>query len=108
MADNRGAAKAFKAYAADDIYLLREGKQPFVGRDAALDYLNDLELPIFFSKRKSFVEAGDLAYVYSGYVLTDKKGVEKERGTFIQVWKLRNGKWQIAVDVLIPIPPSKT
>ena len=108
MADNRGAAKAYKAYAAEDIYLFREGKQPYVGRDAALGYLNDLELPIFFSKRKSFVEAGDLAYVYSGYILTDKKGVEKERGTFVQVWKLRNGKWQIAVDVLIPIPPAKS
>jgi len=104
LTDHRGAAKAYKAYAAEDIYLFREGKAPFVGRDAALDFLNDQELPVKFQKRKSFVEAGDLAYVFSGYTLTDKTGVEKEKGTFVQVWKLRNGKWQIAVDVFVPLP----
>jgi ketosteroid isomerase-like protein len=106
MTDSRGAAKAYKAYAAEDIYLFRDGKAPFVGRNAAIDYLNQQKLPVHFTKRKSFVEAGDLAYVYSGYILTDKEGVEKEKGTFVQVWKLRNGKWQIAADAFIPIPPA--
>jgi ketosteroid isomerase-like protein len=107
MTDERGAAKAYKAYAAEDIYLFRDGMAPFAGRSAALDYLNQQKLPVQFAKRKSFVEAGDLAYVYSGYILTDKNGVEKEKGNFVQVWKLRNGKWQIAADVFIPIPPTK-
>ncbi|HUR97332.1 MAG TPA: nuclear transport factor 2 family protein [Pyrinomonadaceae bacterium] len=106
MTDNRGAAKAYKLYAAEDIYLFRDGKAPFVGRDAALGYLNDQKLPVKFQKRKSFIEAGDLAYVYSGYTLTDKNGVEKEKGNFVQVWKLRNGRWQIAADVFIPLPPA--
>lgn len=108
MAEDRGAARAYKAYAAEDIYLFRDGKAPLVGRDAALDFLNAQKLPVKFSKRKSFVEAGDLAYVHSGYKLTDKNGVEKETGNFVQVWKLRNGKWQIAADVFIPIPPPKS
>ena len=109
MTDSRGAARAYKAYAADDIYLFRDGMAPLVGRDAALDFLNDQKLPVRFAKRKSFVEAGDLAYVYSTYTLTDKSGVEKEKGSFVQVWKLRNGRWRIAADVFIPIaPPPKT
>jgi ketosteroid isomerase-like protein len=107
MVDTRGAARAYKAYAAEDIYLFRDGRTPFVGRDAALDHLNDQDLPVKFAKRKSFIEAGDLAYVYSSYTLTDKKGVEKEKGSFIQVWKLRGGRWRIAADVFIPIPPPK-
>ena len=108
MVDTQGAAKAYKAYAAEDIYLFRDGKHPFVGRDAALDFLNDQELPVKFVKRKSFIEAGDLAYVYSSYTLTDKKGVEKEKGSFVQVWKLRGGKWRIAADVFIPMPAPKS
>ncbi|MEO6333519.1 MAG: DUF4440 domain-containing protein [Pyrinomonadaceae bacterium] len=108
MTDERGAAKAYKAYAAEDIYLFRAGMRPFVGRDAALKFLNAQKLPVQFTPRKSFVEAGDLAYVYSRYSLTDKSGVEKEKGNFVQVWKLKNGRWLIVADVLIPAPPSKT
>lgn len=106
MVDERGAARAYKTYAADDIYLFRAGREPFVGRDAALDFLNDQKLPVKFAKRKSFIEAGDLAYVYSRYVLTDKSGAEKEKGNYVQVWKLRGGRWRIAADVFIPMPKS--
>ena len=106
MVDHRGAARAYKAYAADDIYLFRDGKRPFAGRDAALDFLNRQEMPVKFQKRKSFVEAGDLAYIQSGYTITDRSGNEKEKGNFVQVWKLRNGKWQIVADVFVPLPPA--
>jgi ketosteroid isomerase-like protein len=107
LAESRGLAKAYKTYAADDIYLLREEKEPFVGRSAALDFLEKEKASIKFVKRRSFIEAGDLAYVYSTYSMTGKDGVETEKGSFVQVWKLRNGKWQIAADVFIPIPPAK-
>ena len=108
LAENRGLAKAYKTYAADDIYLFRQEKQPIVGRSDAVNYLEKEKGGIKFVKRRSFVEAGDLAYVYSNYTLTDKDGLEKEKGSFVQVWKLRNGRWQIAADVFIPIPPPKS
>jgi ketosteroid isomerase-like protein len=107
MAESRGLAKAYKAHAADDIFLMRDGKLPFVGRDAAVDFIEDQKLAVKFVKRRSFIEAGDLAYVYSTYTLTDKNGVEKEKGNFVQVWKFREGRWQIAADVFIPIPPAR-
>lgn len=108
MAENRGLAKAYKAHAAEDIYLFRQEKQPIVGRSDAVNYLEKEKGGIKFVKRRSFIEAGDLAYVYSTYSLTDKDGLEKEKGSFVQVWKLRNGRWQIAADVFIPIPPPKS
>jgi len=108
MAESRGLAKAYKAYAAEDIYLFRQEKQPFVGRSASVDYLEKEKSSIKFVKRRSFIEAGDLAYVYSTYTLTDKNGVEKENGSFVQVWKLKSGKWQIAADVFVPLPPLKS
>lgn len=108
MAESRGLAKAYKAYAAEDIYLFRQEKQPFVGRSAAVDYIEKGKSNIKFVKRRSFIEAGDLAFVYSTYALNDKNGIEKEKGSFVQVWKLRNGSWQIAADVFVPIPLPKS
>jgi len=101
--DKEGAVKAYKAYLADDAFLMRDGVLPFVGKKAAMDYLESTKPTIKFAKRKSFIEAGDLAWVYNLYSITDKSGAEVERGNFIQVWKLRDGKWQIAADVLAPI-----
>ena len=106
-AEDRGLSKAYKSYAASDIILMRDDRLPFVGRDAAVDFTEDQKSSIKFAKRRSFIEAGDLAYVYSTYALTDQKGVETEKGNFVQVWKLRDGKWQIAVDLFLPLPPAQ-
>jgi len=108
MAESRGLAKAYKAYAVEDVVLMRDGKLPFVGRGAAGDAVGEVKLAIKFPKRRSFIEAGNLAYVYSTYTLVDKEGVEKEKGNFVQVWKLRGGKWLIAADMFLPIPPPKS
>ena len=108
MAEDRGFSRAYKAFAADDIFMMREGKLPIVGRDAVADYISDQGLAVRFAKRRSFLEAGDLAYVSSTYALLNKRAVEVEKGNFVQVWKLRSGRWQIAADVFIPIPPPKS
>jgi ketosteroid isomerase-like protein len=108
MAEDRGFGRAYKSYGAEDMYLMRAGKLPIVGREKAADYIEDQGLAVRFLKRRSFIEAGDLAYVYSGYVLLTTKGVEQERGSYVQVWKLRGGRWVIAADVFIPIPPPKS
>ena len=107
LAENRGLKEAYKKYGADDIYLLRDKHLPFVGRDAAVDFLDTQKSFIKFVKRRSFIEAGDLAYVYSTYTMLDKNGVETEKGNFIQVWKLRSGKWVIAADMFLPLPAEK-
>jgi ketosteroid isomerase-like protein len=105
-AEDRGIGKAYQSYAASDIVLMRDNHLPFVGRNAAVDFAEDQKSSIKFAKRRSFIEAGDLAYVYSTYSLIDKKGVEKEKGNFVQVWKLRDGKWRIAADLFLPLPPA--
>ena len=102
MTESIGTPKAYKSYLADDAFVMREGRLPFVGKKAAVAYLENEKAMIRFAKRKSFIEAGDLAWVSSTYSISDAKGTEIERGNFVQVWKLRNGKWQIAADVLKP------
>jgi ketosteroid isomerase-like protein len=100
--DRDGAAKAYKMFLADDAIVLRDGSFPFVGKKGAVAFFDKEKPTIKFAKRKTFSEAGDLAWTYSGYTINDKAGTEIERGNFIQVWKLRNGKWQIAADVFAP------
>ena len=107
LAENRGLKEAYKRFAADDIYMLRDGHQPFVGRDAAIDFVDSQKSFVKFVRRRSFIEAGDLAYVYSEYSMRDKNGVETEKGNFVQVWKLRSGKWVIAADLFLPLPADK-
>lgn len=107
MAEKVGSIKAYKTFLADDAIVMRSDKQPFLGKKAALDFIGDQKPRVKFAKRKSFIEAPDLAYVYNLYSLVDNNGAETERGNFVQVWKLRKGKWLIAADIWVLIPPAK-
>ena len=100
--DKVGSVKAYKTFLADDAILMREGQQPFIGKKAALSYLEKEKPLIRFAKRKSFTEGPDLAYVYNLYSILESPTVEKEGGNFVQVWKLRKGKWLIVAEALIP------
>ena len=103
-AEKVSIVKAYKTYLADDAILLRDGKEPFRGKKAAVDFLNSQKSKIKFAKLKSFIETNDLAYVNSAYSITDKAGKVTENGNFVQVWKFNNGKWQLVADVFVPMP----
>ncbi len=96
--------KAYSRYLADDAVLMRPGLIPFLGKKAAEGFLSKQKTVFQFNKRKYFVEAADLAYVHSGYSVTDKAGKILERGNFVQVWRLRKERWEIVADILVPIP----
>ncbi|MDQ3219868.1 MAG: nuclear transport factor 2 family protein [Acidobacteriota bacterium] len=103
-AEMMSLSKAYKMFLAEDAYVLRDGKLPFAGRKSALSFLERERSRVKFAKRKSFIETSDLAYLHSTYSLADKNGVETEKGNFVQIWKLQNGKWMIAADVFLAIP----
>ena len=106
MVEKVGSLKAYKTYLADDAILMRSGKQPLFGKKAAVTFIDSEQPRIKFPKRKSFIESADLAYVYNTYSIVDKTGTEIENGNFVQVWKLRKGKWLIAADVWVARPKS--
>ncbi len=95
--------KAYEKYLADDAIIMREGSQPTIGRSAAVAFVSKQVGRLSFNKRKSFVEAADLAYVHSGYSITDKAGKTIGSGNFVQVWRLRQDRWKILADLLAPI-----
>lgn len=101
-----GASDAYKSFLANDAIVMRQGKLPAFDKKTALLLLKDSPR-IAFSKRKSFIEAADLGYVHGPYAMTDEKGAEVERGNFVHVWRLRNKKWLIVADLLIPLTTKK-
>ena len=107
MVTKQGLSKAYQVFLADDARLLREEKMPIVGKQNALNELKNDKSKLFFAKRSVFVSAADMAYISNSYTVNDKNGKPTGTGNFLQVWKLRGIKWQIAFDVFVPNPPEK-
>ncbi len=100
-ATKQGLGKAYKSYLAEDARMLREGKMPIVGKNSILDEVKKFKSKIKFNKRTIFTEAADMAYISNIYEVLDKSGKTTETGNFLQVWKLRGGKWLIVFDVFL-------
>lgn len=105
----RGAVEAFLAYAARDVRVFRNNKQPFIGRKSAVTAMTPLSIewtwtPAFTGVSKS----GDLGYSYGIYELRNKDSRSlTEIGNFMRVWKKSNGVWQLIMDLTDPLPLEK-
>ncbi len=97
--------KAYELYAADDLRLYRENEMPFVGKKDALKKISHEKGEIVLAKKSNFFGSADLAYTIGKYSRTDN-GRTFERGSYMQIWKLKNGKWKIVLDVFKPVPES--
>jgi hypothetical protein len=103
-AENQNAEKAYKNFFAEDGRLYRNGKFPVFGKKNALEEVKKTKDKIRFGPRSLFVSAADLAYTTNTYVLYDKTRTITENGNFVQIWKLRGGRWQIVLDLFNPLP----
>jgi ketosteroid isomerase-like protein len=98
-----GLHSAYKVYAAEKIRSYREGLPPMLGKSALLDHIKKRKTSTTLTKRSVFFGAADLAYITNTYsqILPDGK---TERGNFLQIWKLIDGRWQIVLDIFKPVP----
>lgn len=106
MAQSENISKAYKTFAADDVRLLRENSMPVIGKKAAVEKAKRDKDAIKFSKRMFFAGAGDLAYLNDTFTLS-KDGKITGKGNIVQVWKLRDGIWQVVLDVITSIPSEQ-
>lgn len=105
MAQEKGLAKAFEHYAAED-GVIKRGKKVIKGkRQIGEWYEKDVRPNESLSWVPTFVEVsthGDMAYTYGDYVFTslDSLGVTKEsRGIFHTVWqRQKDGSWKFVYD----------
>ncbi len=113
----RDAQRAFDAYAADDVRVFRNDKQPFVGKAAAAA----VALPassIVWTWQPAFADvsqSGDLGYSYGTYELvagnsspkTPKMAAKVEVGNYYRIWKRQGNNWKVVADLLDPLPEPK-
>jgi ketosteroid isomerase-like protein len=105
----RVMSKKLLGHLADDAVVLREGQMPYVGRAqiAANAEKIDRDFPpdsFLNFEGTATPSQGNLTYAYGVYKLTHKdKSVS--RWNFLQIWKYRGGRWQVALDLFMPIPP---
>ena len=108
---NKSMANGYFSYLAEDAIILRDGNFPFVGKKTAFMGLEKLESDfpnssyLTFNGNTSKVY-GNMMYIWGVYQLKHKDE-SVSRWNFMQIWKHRNGKWQIVLDIFNPIPQEK-
>jgi uncharacterized protein (TIGR02246 family) len=99
---NRGDAGAVAALYAPDAQLLMAGSEPVVGAvaiRAAVESMIKTGVKVKIDASQN-VGAADLAYVYGAYSILEREGGrEVEHGTYVEVWRRRDGTWKIAIDI---------
>ena len=95
--------KAYETFAAPDVRSYREGAQPMLGKKKLISYIKNADARTTMTKRTVFFGSADIAYVLNTYSQT-RKDNDVEKGNFMQIWKLINGRWQIVLDIFKPVP----
>ena len=103
LATKQGLSKAYAAYAADDIRLYREDKFPFLGKKSAIKAASAEKGAILLAKKSFFMGTTNLSYTTSTYTRA-YGGKVIAKGNYMQIWKLKTGKWVIVLDIFKPVP----
>lgn len=105
----KDAGAAFDAHAADDVRLLREGRLPLVGREAARRA--HAAAPASLVCENAFASgarSGELGYTHGTYELRPAGGGQVERGNYVRVWKKKaDGRWRVVFGLLNPLPAPR-
>jgi ketosteroid isomerase-like protein len=94
----QGTAAAYAAAVTDKTYLLRDGHQPFVGKQAIHAALAQDPGGLTWEAQGSGVSmAGDLGYTWGTAARKDPE----ESGAYMRAWERQpDGSWKLALDVM--------
>src|SRR3954452_2529053 len=93
-------AAVFPVYAGRDVRLYRPDNLPYIGVQAATEALTTPKGRIKWKPIGGDVSlAGDLGYTHGTYEVTDDTKNVTEKGSYVRIWKKRNGIWRIVMDV---------
>lgn len=97
---DRGLAKAFATYAASDVRLYRANNLPYIGRTASSEGIGKTKGQVTWQPIASDTSrADDLGYTHGTYEVADDAKNVIERGSYVRIWKKKNGIWRIVMDV---------
>ena len=97
---DRGLARAFVTYAASDVRLYRANNLPYIGRRASSEAIGRTKGQVTWQPIASDTSrADDLGYTHGTYEVADDAKNVIERGSYVRIWKKKNGIWRIVMDV---------
>lgn len=105
----RPATAALLEAAAPDGRFYREGFFPAKGRDEARALPGPKPGPVSWSPMRAAVsQSGDLGYTY-GIASRSSAGESgpPELSSYLRIWKKRSGRWEVVLDLAVPIPPEE-
>jgi ketosteroid isomerase-like protein len=108
--ENTGATNSYLSYATDDVRVYREGKFPFIGKQAMRAALSEQAGLLKWQPAKSDVSrSGDLGYTYGIAEFKAQGAAKTEYFNYLRIWKRQaRGRWQVVLDVFNPCPPPAT
>jgi ketosteroid isomerase-like protein len=100
--DRGGLGNAFDEWAAEDVRLIIEENPPIYGKKNAVKAMKKY-LSVAFPRKVALLESADLAYAWNPCEYANsEEGMEK--GTCLNIWKLRSKKWYITLGAFARIP----
>ena len=100
--DRGGLGNAFDEWAAEDIRLIIEENPPIYGKKNAVKAMKKY-LSVAFPRKVALLESADLAYAWNPCEYANsEEGMEK--GTCLNIWKLRDKKWYITSSAFARVP----
>ena len=106
----RGAAKTFGKYLADDARVYRVRSYPLTARPAIDEYVQQIagDKIKLAPLQATVATSGDLAHAWGELAITPKQGPART-GYYTHVWKRNTaGEWKLSIDVwsLTPLPQA--
>jgi uncharacterized protein (TIGR02246 family) len=102
VAFNRGDAAAVVNLYSPDAQLVMSGSPPVRGQAgirAAVETMIHSGVKVQIGSEQN-TGSGDLAYVFGHYTVLDHEGGKSvEEGSYVEVWRRRQGNWLIDLDV---------
>jgi hypothetical protein len=100
--DRGGLGNAFEEWASEDVRLIIEENPPIYGKKNAVKAMKKY-LSVAFPRRVALLESADLAYAWNQCEYANsEEGMEK--GTCLNIWKLREKKWYITLGAFARVP----
>jgi hypothetical protein len=94
-----GMRKAFLEYIDDEGVMMRDNSMPLRGAPAIefISSMNDSSVLLTWEPLGGDVAAsGELGYTYGVYELKDSANAQ--RGSYVTIWKKKDGKWKFVLD----------
>jgi len=105
----KSVAKAYGDQAADDLRFYRDGREPSLGKDAAIAATgNGRRDRTWTSRGNGVAKSWDIGYSYGIVVERASQKVPPDTSSFVHLWrKDATGRWRLALDVETAFPRAK-